>query len=411
MRHIKPGGRVLEWGSGGSTLWLAEFLPPDAHLTSIEHHEGWHKTVVNKVGKRKHVRLICCPADGKPGANATIAEEDPTHLDNYIHAVDGEVFDVIIVDGVARSACIAHARSLLAPGGVLFVHDAQRHWYDDAKALYIEHGVIGSCADYPGPMLWYGGLEPEIAQCSAASVPLVISYFTLDTPYEEEVKNLRRSCVELGIEHFIEGVTSRGSWERNCAMKAQFVKDCSEKFMRPVLWVDADAVLRSPPLLLGGAEMDFAVSKAAGWQFASGTTYFNCTENAQRMLDVWVEECRRAPDVWDQIHLDTAWERVVARHALRTMWLPPSYAKIFDLETQAKYGNCEPVIEHFQASRRMKGAVSVEHDAQVMRLADEDLIAARLAGRPRPCWYDHRYALVETDPEIAHWAHAPASCS
>jgi len=407
LRHIQPGGRVLEWGSGGSTLWLSEFLPERAELTSIEHHEGWHKTVSEKIGQRDRVRLLCRPASGELGANATIAEEDPTHLQEYIHAVDGELFDVIIVDGVARGSCMAHARKLLAPGGVIFLHDAQRHWYDEAKNLFVEHGTVGSCADYPGPMLWYGGLEPARSRCSAASAPLVISYYTVDTPYEQEVENLRRSCQQLGVQHYIEGLPSRGTWERNCAMKAEFVQSCSDRFTRPVLWVDADAVLRSVPVLLGGAEEDFAVSKANGWQFNSATVYFNRTENAQRVLRAWVEECTREPRVWDQIHLDTAWERVAARHALRTMWLPPSYAKIFDLESEIKYGKFEPVIEQFQASRRFKHEVSGSQGALVMGQPDEALKSAQLAGRARSCWYDERYVLVDKDPAIAPWGLSP----
>ncbi|MDF1809332.1 MAG: class I SAM-dependent methyltransferase [Phycisphaerales bacterium] len=408
LRRIKAGSRVLEWGSGGSTLWLAEHLPDGAKLTSIEHHEGWYQTVVRKIGNRKNVRMICCPPEAEIGENATIAEEDPTHLSKYIHAVDGEQFDVIIVDGVARNSCMIHAKQLLSTdGGTIFIHDAQRHWYDDAKSHFIEHGTIGSCEDYAGPMLWFGGIDTQRNTMSEASAPLIISYFTLDTPYEEEVKRLRASCEKLGIDHVIEGRASAGSWERNCAMKARFVKECSDRFTRPVLWVDADATLASAPNLLGGAEMDFAVSKARGWQFNSATAYFNRTENGQRVLDAWVEECERAPDVWDQIHLDTAWERVAARHPLRTMWLPPSYAKIFDLDLASKYGDLEPVIEQFQASRRFKQEVSVKHEPVEMRDPDEELIQARLAGRPRRCWYDERYVLQCSDPEIASWASAP----
>ena len=88
-----------------------------------------------------------------------------------------------------------------------------------------------------------------------------------------------------------------------------------------VVFTDDDVVPRKDWLVeiraLTDAEPDFAVQRAAGWQFNSATCYFNRTILAQRLLETWLELCEARPEIWDQIHLDTAWEIVTARHPLR----------------------------------------------------------------------------------------------
>lgn len=401
-RRLFAGCRVLEWGSGGSTVWLADRLPDGAHLTSVEHHAEWFGKVGERLGDRENVTRILAEPAGDLGRNATPDEEDPTHLEAYLDAPGGQGFDVILVDGVARSACMERAKELLNPGGVVFLHDAQRDWYDAGKAHFVEHGTIGSCGDYPSPMLWWGGVEAETPRGSEAGVPIVVSFYTVGTPYEEEVKGLQGSLARLGLEHAVTGLEPAGSWEANCAMKARFIRDQADLFDRPVLWVDADAVVRQPPLLVSGGEMDFAVQKARGWQFNSATAYFNRTPLARKLLDRWVELCEARPEIWDQIHLDAAWESVAAREPLRTCWLPQTYAKIFDMDAEDRLSGAEPVIEQYQASRRFKETVSA--GTRVMREPGEDLMAARRACRPRRCWYDERYVLAETDPALPGWA-------
>ena len=55
------------------------------------------------------------------------------------------------------------------------------------------------------------------------SFPLVISFYTKNTPYEAEVQNLIDSCRRFDLPHQIEGVESFGSWEMNCAFKPYFI--------------------------------------------------------------------------------------------------------------------------------------------------------------------------------------------
>lgn len=58
-----------------------------------------------------------------------------------------------------------------------------------------------------------------------SEVPLVISFYTENSPYQLEALNLISSCQELGIEAEIVGVPSQGTWERNCALKPFFIRE------------------------------------------------------------------------------------------------------------------------------------------------------------------------------------------
>ncbi|MEX2174457.1 MAG: class I SAM-dependent methyltransferase [Pirellulaceae bacterium] len=381
LSFLRPGTRMLEWGAGGSTAWLAENLPPGATLTSVEHDPKWYQSVRDHIGDVPNVRLLLREASGRLGANATIEEEDSKPLRSFVHAVDGEQFDLIMVDGNARGACLRQAQSLLAPGGIVMLHDAQRAWYDDAKKIFTEYGHIGSCPDYPSPHLWWGGnTEPAAPAQASGELPLVICFYTNNTEYEIEARKLIESCQRHNLDHLVAGVESRGSWEANCSLKSEFIHDTWKSCGRPVLWVDADAILQCSPELLRGCDADFAIHKCRRWQFASGSVYFNQTSAAATLLQRWLARCRQYPQVWDQENLDLAWEDTVAVHPLETRWLPEPYCRIFDL-----YEGRSPsagVIEHFQASRRLKAKVSHTASLPAAR-PTTSLIAARQACRPR----------------------------
>lgn len=181
-----------------------------------------------------------------------------------------------------------------------------------------------------------------------SAFPLIVSYYTVATAYEPLAARLRASCERNGLDYRIEARSSRGSWEANTFLKAGVCRDVWEKVGRPILWVDADAVIRSRPDLLRGVAADFGVHKWKDQHFASGTVFFNQTPAAGRLLDGWVELCATHEGASDQPHLQRAWETLTARERLTILWLPRSYCQIFDAKIERGQ---RPVIEHFQASR------------------------------------------------------------
>lgn len=63
--------------------------------------------------------------------------------------------------------------------------------------------------------------------------PLVISFYTKNTPYQLDAHHLIASCEKFGIEHAVEGIDSYGSWELNCAYKPFFIAEKLRQFECP----------------------------------------------------------------------------------------------------------------------------------------------------------------------------------
>jgi hypothetical protein len=264
------------------------------------------------------------------------------------------------------------------PGeGPLLILDADDPAADDAK-----RGLHAWCHESgPDGSAWLGGTGAnERAFRLDSPPPMVVSFYTLGTAYEAEAEGLRAGCESLGIACDVRGVAPRGSWEANCAMKAEFVRERWREHAVGVVWVDADARFARPPDLLRAGGFDFAVHRCDGWQFASGTVCFWPTPRAGALLDAWADACAADPRRWDQVSLDLAWERTLPG-GLRTLWLPQAYTKIFDRPPQDPSGS-DPVITHHQASRRLKATISTETPTPV-RPPDRALMRARRASRPR----------------------------
>lgn len=256
---------------------------------------------------------------------------------------------------------------------------------DDPAADGLKSGLHAwahaSSAGDVSESVWLGGPGVVGVLRDHGALPVVVSYYTVGTGYEQEAAGLRACCDDLGLACDIRGVASRGSWEANCAMKAAFVRDRWLEHGDGVVWVDADARLARAPELLRARGFDFAVHRCSGWQFASGTVCFWRTAGAGALLDAWVARCEEDPWRWDQVSLDLAWEDTVRSGTLRTLWLPQAYTKIFDRGSEDPTG-ADPVIVHHQASRRLKSAVSAGPSRPVPA-CDPELMAARRAARPR----------------------------
>jgi hypothetical protein len=215
---------------------------------------------------------------------------------------------------------------------------------------------------------------------------LIVSFYTDDAIYAPAARRLAASCRALGLDHDIRGIDPAAGWVETCAKKARYCLQQMKEHRRPLVWVDADAIIRRPPDLLRRTGADFAVYHFEDRLFLSGTLYFAPTEPAMALLRAWTDRCAADPTTFDQVHLQEAWRALTETGtALKTLFLPPAYTKIYDR------GHVDPVIEHFQASRQSAtlkppGDASAD-DVDAFRRARDD--ALHRLGRTRDALVAH----------------------
>jgi len=193
--------------------------------------------------------------------------------------------------------------------------------------------------------------------------PLVISFYTVNTPYEQEVMRLINSCERLNLEHQIEGIKSAGSWEKNCGIKPFYILEKIKELKRPVLWVDADGVFLKTPSLDQFAAFDFSVRivdflpKNHREKVISNTVFVNYTPLGLSIVERWAKSCRRklknSLKIWDQAVLR---DIVLKEKKGKILPMPLAYSKIYDLDFH-RIEQEEVVIEHYQASRLFKNFI------------------------------------------------------
>jgi len=112
---------ILEFGSGNSTLFLAERVNK---VTSLEHDDGWFQNIL-----------------GKRISNVEIKFVSSLTVKDYLQPL-GEVekFDVIIIDGLFRNECIKASIKHLSEVGVMILDDSERDDYTEGITFLIKNG-------------------------------------------------------------------------------------------------------------------------------------------------------------------------------------------------------------------------------------------------------------------------------
>ncbi len=135
---------AFEFGSGGSTVFLAGLC---RHVTSVEDDPSWCERMRLEIEQRslQNIDLRLCPFDFQ----RPIGFEDS----DYLHALTGQTYDVIVVDGQdwtfdMRPKCFEHAEKQIRDGGLIVVDDSWRYpqlrTHHRARAVETHEGV-GPC--------------------------------------------------------------------------------------------------------------------------------------------------------------------------------------------------------------------------------------------------------------------------
>lgn len=193
--------------------------------------------------------------------------------------------------------------------------------------------------------------------------PILVSFFTKGTGYALEIKRLERSAVRFGFEYDFYEQEDLGSWRANIHDRIRILKHFLNKYpMRDIVYVDADGEIQQYPELFDNFKADFGIVQIdrsqywSNWkefhhekmEYLGGTMYLKNNENIHALLELWERLDAPMKTLLSQHTLIEAIRQCESAGKLNIQLLPLPYCQIFD--TMA--GEGEPVVEHFQASRR-----------------------------------------------------------
>lgn len=120
---LQPSMTIFEWGSGRSTLWFSKRV---SKVISVEHHKGWYEKIQKIASQQlnQNVELKFVDLDHP--------ESEPSHaryvvLPRYVKEIDNtdvKNFDLVVIDGAYRMACVIKAIPKVKPGGFMMIDNS-----------------------------------------------------------------------------------------------------------------------------------------------------------------------------------------------------------------------------------------------------------------------------------------------
>lgn len=138
-KFLKAKMKVFEYGSGGSTLYLAKRVQ---QVVSVENNWSWFLAVKKALRENKLKNVAVHYAGHEkltPETSAFVSSDpsDPKYFNisfkNYVTTINkypDKYFDLVFVDGRARNSCLVMGIPKVKKGGYIFLDDSQRPGYN-----------------------------------------------------------------------------------------------------------------------------------------------------------------------------------------------------------------------------------------------------------------------------------------
>ena len=189
----------------------------------------------------------------------------------------------------------------------------------------------------------------------------VISYFTKNTPYEQEADNLRESLVKFNIPHKIYAEDNLGNWTKNTQLKAKVIHRALNEFEDDILWIDSDAIVYGELDFFQNLNCDLSVyhliSRYNPFELLSGTLFYKNNSKVKQIVQEWIN-LNDNNNEWDQRNLQAIIEKPENKNNIIIEKLPLPYIVINNYQKHQGRLKSPAIIKHFQASRRIKALIN-----------------------------------------------------
>jgi hypothetical protein len=153
LRSRGGRARAFEYGAGASTLWLSRRC---ARVVTVEHDRTWWPPLAARLKPLGNVEARCIPPVPSRAPDCPSRRAGWSGLDfaPYVRAIRQArgPFDLIVIDGRARSSCLHEALGHLARGGLVVFDNADRRRY--APAIVRSGLAIERFGGLAPAMLW-----------------------------------------------------------------------------------------------------------------------------------------------------------------------------------------------------------------------------------------------------------------
>lgn len=195
----------------------------------------------------------------------------------------------------------------------------------------------------------------------------VVSFYTTGTGYEQEILKLEASLIKFNLPYKFFAYKPTGTWRGNLNYKSETILKAFDLFPdKDIVFLDADAIVRKHPILFDELSGKHKYDLAAHYfrykpqsgdqdELLSGTLWIQNGSMGKKLIQRWHEIGLNHPEIRHQKCLKLAIQQLQAEgEDIKVYRSPFEYTCIFDYP--ARQGK-EVVIEHFQASRKLRHQV------------------------------------------------------
>lgn len=235
-----------------------------------------------------------------------------------------------------------------------------RECVEDFKKLFPNQKIINLNKNSKLKVFEFGDMpkdtlkkKPVVEREAVEGEPLFVSYYTTGNGYAQYAKKLERTLKEFNLAYSVQAVKSKGKWDLDTKLKPTFLLKIMEQYPgRPIVWLDADAIVSAKPEKLLKNNADIAVYINPGEGCISNVMYLSGNEKSKEFLEDWKALCEDPKNeaVWDQKLVD----KVLKSFKGTVDHLPPEYCYMHLGKNLAEVDKSKIVIEQFQASRKLK---------------------------------------------------------